>query len=86
MKDMLFYQILAYTIHGKIFKKLYKKTINLKYQLQQGMENLNYLMCHILYQIFKTILNTSKNNEEKIDNPSITVFFNKIENRITFKI
>ena len=28
-----------------------------KFQLQHGMENLNYLMDHILYQIFKTILN-----------------------------
>ena len=33
------------------------KMINLKYQLQHGMKNLNYLMDHIMYQIFKIILN-----------------------------
>ena len=36
--------------------KAYIITINLKYQLQHGMINLNHLMGHILYQIFKTIL------------------------------
>ena len=38
-------------------KKLncHTKTINLKYQLQRGMKSLNYLMGHILYQIFKII-------------------------------
>ena len=30
--------------------------INVKYQLQHGMMNLNYLMDNVLYQIFKTIL------------------------------
>ena len=30
--------------------------ISLKYQLQHEMIRLNYLMDHILYQIFKTIL------------------------------
>ena len=54
---MLLYQMLAYTIHGNI-KKWYKtinyqisikykktKTIKtIKYQLQHGMINLNYLM------------------------------------------
>ena len=35
------------------------KTINLKYQLQHGIKNLNYLMDHILYQILKIILNIS---------------------------
>ena len=35
------------------------RTINLKYQLQHGMKNLNYLMDHILYQIFKIILSIS---------------------------
>ena len=48
------YQILAYTIHGKIWKS-YIRTINLKYQLQHGMENLNYIMDHVLYQIFKNV-------------------------------
>ena len=38
-------------------KKSYKKNINLKYQLQNGMKNLSYLIYHLLYQIFKIILN-----------------------------
>ena len=32
-------------------------TTKLKYQLQHGTRNLNYLIDHILYQIFKIILN-----------------------------
>ena len=34
-------------------KKSHTKTIHLKYQLQRGMKNLNHLMDHNLYQIFK---------------------------------
>ena len=49
---MLLYQILAYAIHEKI-QKSNLRTINLKCQLQHGMKNLNYVMDHILYQIFK---------------------------------
>ena len=33
------------------------RTINLKYQLTHGMNNLSFKMDHILYQIFKIILN-----------------------------
>ena len=43
-------------IHGKISKS-HIRIINWKYQLQHRMKNLNYLMDHILYQIFKVILN-----------------------------
>ena len=35
-------------------------TINVRYQLQHGMISLNYLMGHILYQIFKIILSIFK--------------------------
>ena len=35
------------------------KIIDLKYQLRHGMKSLNYLMDHILYLIFKAILNIS---------------------------
>ena len=35
------------------------KIINLKHHLRHGMKNLNYPMDHILYQIFKIILNIS---------------------------
>ena len=51
------------------------------------MINLNYEMNHILYQIFKIILSIfHKKHEEKIDNPSLRIYVNKIENRITLKI
>ena len=50
---MLLYQSLPCTIYGKIYKN--HKNKNLKYQLQHGKTNLNYLMDHILYQIFKII-------------------------------
>ena len=42
------------------------KIITLRYQLQHGMKNLNYLMDHILYQIFKIILNTSQKNMKQL--------------------
>ena len=38
-------------------KKSHIRTVNSKYHLQHGMRDLNYLMDHILYQIFKIILN-----------------------------
>ena len=44
-------------------------------------------MYHILYQIFKINLNMYlKKHGEKAVNPSICIYINKIENRITFKI
>ena len=51
---MLLYQILTFTIHGK-YKKNQSKIINLKYQPRHGMENFNYLMGLILYQIFEVL-------------------------------
>ena len=58
------------------------RTLNLKYHLQHGMENLKYLMDHILYQIFTK----KKKYGEKTINLSIIIYANNIENRITFKI
>ena len=55
---MYLYQILAFTIHEKI-QESYIKITNLKHQLQQEMKSLSYLVDHILYQIFKIILNIS---------------------------
>ena len=49
------------------------------------MKNLNYLINHILYQIFKIVLNTTKQGE-KTDNPPIRIYVSKTENRIIFKI
>ena len=44
-------------------------------------------MDHIQYQIFKIILNIYlKKHSESVDNPSIRMYINRIENRITFKI
>ena len=56
--NILFYQTLAFTIHGKKLKS-HTKEINLKYQLQNGMTSLNHLMDHILYEVFKITLNIS---------------------------
>ena len=39
----------------KNIKKSYK-TINVKHQLLRGIDNLNYVMDHILHQVFKVIL------------------------------
>ena len=50
---MLLYQILASTIHRNILKNQ-TKTVNLS-ELQHGMANLNDLIGHILYEIFKII-------------------------------
>ena len=81
---MLLYQILASTIHGKT-STTYMKIINLKYQLQLGIMNLNYLMD--LVQIFKLILSiSSKKNKAVTNNLSIRICVKKTENKITFKI
>ena len=37
------------------YKKIHIRTINL--QIEHGMEILNYLMDHVLYQIFKIFMN-----------------------------
>ena len=50
------------------------------------MMNLNYLMDHILCQIFKIIFSIFKKNGEETDNPPVRIHVNKIENKITFKI
>ena len=58
---MLLYQILEYTIHREM-QKSHTKTMNIKYRLQCGTKKFNYLMGHILYKIFKIILNISSKN------------------------
>ena len=45
--------------------------------------NLNDLVDHIQYQIFKTILTKHSQN---VDNLSMRIYVNKTENRITFEI
>ena len=83
---MLLYQILVFTIHEKK-KKADKITINSKYLLQHGVMNLNYQMDHIRYQIFQDYFEyILKKHSETVDNPSIKINVNKVENRVTFKI
>ena len=43
-------------------------------------------MDHVLYQVFKIILNISLKNETVTNNPSIIIYVNKKENIIMFKI
>ena len=50
------------------------------------MKSLKYLMDHILYQMFEIIRIYTKKHGEKNVNPSIRIYINKIENRITFKM
>ena len=51
------------------------------------MMNLNYQINHALYQIFKIIFEyILKNHGENIDNSSVKIYVNEIENIITFKI
>ena len=51
------------------------------------MMNLNYQMDLILRQVFKIILSIfKKKNGEDIDKPSVQIYVNKIENRVTFEI
>ena len=62
--------------------------INLKNLHQHGMINLNYQMIRILYysdiqDYFEYIL---EKHGENIDEPSVQIYVNKIENRVTFKI
>ena len=45
--------------------KSYTKTINLKYQLQNEVMDLNYMTYHILYQILKIIFRVLKKTWRK---------------------
>ena len=67
------HQILALTIHEEIYKS-YIRTINLKYQLQDGSYSISDIQDYFEYIL--------KKHGEK----TIRIYINKIENRITFKI
>ena len=62
------------------------RIINLKDLPPRGVIPLTYLMEATLLQIFKIILSIFLRNSENVDNPSIKIYVNKIENRVTFKI
>ena len=57
--------ILSIYYTWKNIKKSYENN-KFNIQLQHGMKNLNYLMDHILYQIFKIILKIYQESTEKI--------------------
>ena len=80
---MLHFQTFACITHRKILKN-HTERINLKYQVQLGMKNLNYLMDHVLYLIFNIILSILLKIPNSDSPPRIYV--NKIKNWITFKI
>ena len=69
--------------------------MNLIYQVQCKLINLNDLIGHILYQIFKIILEYIKKNHDSMtghmiaeltDHPPVRIYGNKIENTDTSKI
>ena len=78
----MLYQILASTIHGKIYKnnnfKVLSPTWNENFELPDG----SYSVFEI-QDYFKYII---KKHETVTDNPPIIIFVNKIENVITFGI
>ena len=47
------------------YKKSHIRIINLRYQIQHDMKNLNYVMDDILYQVFKIIFNIYLKSIEK---------------------
>ena len=62
-------------------------TIDSKYLLKNGVVNLNYQIDHTQYQILKIISYIFlKKQNENVNNPSVRIYVNKIENKITFKI
>ena len=79
MTNILLYQILAFIICKKRCKSRII-TINLKFQVHRGRRNLNYLIDHILYQMFK-IFQVLKKYETVTDNLLIRIYVNKIEHR-----
>ena len=82
----MLYQILAFTIHGKIFKKLYKNnkfkisapTWNEEFELPDGSYSISDIQDYFEYIL--------KKHGEKTVNHSIKIYANKIKNGITFKI
>ena len=86
MKKVLLYQILVFTIHVKNRKRSYNNdkfkisapTWNDKLELPDGSYSISDIQGYFEYIL--------KNDIEKIDNLSIRICANTMENRITFKI
>lgn len=49
LKNMLPSILVSTTLQKKKQKKIHTKTVDLKYQLQLGMESLSYAMSYVLY-------------------------------------
>ena len=86
---MLFYQNLSIYYTWKNIKNNKQQkiiTTNLEYQLQNGI--IDWITRLIIFCIRYSILFWVyfKKHNEKIDNPSIRIHVNQVENRITFKI
>ena len=82
---MLLYQILAFIIHGKTKSsysnnkfKISAPTWNDKFELPDGSSSISGIQDYFEYIL--------KKHGEDIDNPSVQIYVNKIENKVTFKI
>ena len=86
MKKVWLYQILVFTIRGKTWKNSYNNNkfkisvpvLNDVLQLPDGWYSISDIQDYFE--------NISKEYNEMLDNLSIRIYINKIENRITFKI
>ena len=85
---MLIYQIVGYTIHEKTLKnqtktiknnklKISAPTWNEIFELSDGFHSVSDIQDYFEYIL--------KNYGEKTNNPSIRIYVNIIENRITFR-
>ena len=81
----MIYQVLAFTVHGKTLKG-HIRIINLKYQLQHEMKNLNCLKDLFYIRYSRLFWIYVKKSWGKTVNPSVGIYINKIENRITCEI
>ena len=71
------------------WKNIKSKYNNNKFKISSPASEMNLicLMGHILFLIYKIILNTSSKNMKTIaDNPPVQIYVNKIKHRIVFKI
>ena len=88
---MLHYQILVFTIHGKYTIERYIESSynNNKFKISAPTWNDEFELPDGSYSIldiqdyFEYML---KKHSKNVDDPSIKIYVNKIENRVTFKI
>ena len=84
MKTELLYQILVFITHGKTKTsynnkfKISAPTWNDKFELPDGSYSVSDIQDYFEYIL--------KKHGEDIDKPSVQIYVNKIENRVTFKI